>query len=279
MKNPRRKFIKEATFFSAATLLGGMTQLSAKSVNQVLDYPFTGANLKLKIIVASDGHFGQPDTDYVKMHEEFIKDVNGLKGIDLVVFNGDLIHDEPALIPQVKTYYDQLQVPYLTNKGNHDRISPTAWESTWGYPENHAREMNGVGLIFGSTSNEKGDYLCADVDWLEEQVHRFKDLSTVLIFLHISQKDWTRHAVNCPDVMERLSKFDNLKAVFHGHDHDIDGLMYSGSKPYLFSGHMGGSWGTPHRGYRVVEVYEEGKVLSYLQTVLEHQIINLFQMG
>jgi hypothetical protein len=63
--------------------------------------------------------------------------------------------------------------------------------------------------------------------------------------------------------MALFQKHPNVKAVFHGHDHDQDNVKEHKGKHYFFDSHIGGSWGTDYRGYRVVEVLKDGSVISY----------------
>jgi len=220
---------------------------------------------RLRFAIASDGHFGQPETDFEMFHKEMIgwlNDEADSKGLDFVVFNGDLIHNDPALLPQVKQRYDQLKVPYFANKGNHDMVSLELWKQTWGHPMNHSFERGDFGFVLASTSNEKGDYLPADVGWLQSQFGAFKAKKAIIAFLHIGQVKFTRHSISSPQVTALFEQTPNLLAVFHGHDHDIDNVIYSNKRAYFFDGHMGGNWGTNYRGYRVVELSDSGKLTT-----------------
>lgn len=233
------------------------------------------ANTKLKFITASDGHFGQPNTDYEGSHRRLIEAIQKEENVDFVVFNGDLIHDEPKWMPEVKKVYDTLGFPYYTTKGNHDQIPESEWEQIWGISADHGFAVNDqFGMILGNSSNEAGDYLCVNTEFLKSQLERFKSLSHVFIFIHISQNDWTKHGVACEEVMELIARYPNVKATFHGHDHDVDGIMINRKKPYLWSGHFGGSWGNPFPSYRVCEVGEDGKTITYLKTVADGTILN-----
>lgn len=219
----------------------------------------------LRFAIASDGHFGQEGTDYKRFHDELIRWVNedhAGKGLDFIVFNGDLIHNDPALLPELKTYFDRLAMPYYVVKGNHDMAEDQHWSSFWGTNPNYSFEKGGYGFIFAYTSNSKGDYLCADIGWLESQVEKYRDRQGIFVFMHIAQSKVTRHSISCPKVEAVLCREEKIKAVFHGHDHDIDNKIYVGGKPFFFDGHCGGSWGTNYRGYRVVEVRNE-EILTY----------------
>ncbi len=230
---------------------------------------------RLKFITASDGHFGQPNTDFETSHSQLIEAINKEENVDFVVFNGDLIHDDPKWMPEVKNVYDRLPVPYYTTRGNHDRVSDQVWQQTWGRPDNFgwiSKENHGI--ILSSSSNEKGEYLCADTGFLKSKLESYKDLSHVFLFVHISQNDWTRHGIACEEMLDLIASYPNLRATFHGHDHDVDGIMLYKKKPFLWSGHFGGSWGNPFPCYRVCEVGEDGKAITYLKTVKDGTILN-----
>ena len=190
------------------------------------------------------------------------EEVNG-KGLDFVVFNGDLIHDNPEFLPQVKQQYDRLECPYFCSRGNHDQVSNQLWEQTWGYGLNHVVEKDNYVLLLGDTSNQKGEYVCADIKWLGEQLRKFSSKKHIFVFLHISQRKWTSAGIDCPEVTALLEKTPNVSAVFHGHDHHLDHEFLSGGLPYFFDGHIGGNWGAPYRGYRIVEVLQDDKVRTY----------------
>ncbi len=242
--------------------MGGATRLWASQIPGSSPRP----RFKLRFAIASDGHFGQAETDFEAFHREMIGWLNDeaqSKGLDFVVFNGDLIHNDPALLPQVKQRYDQLQVPYFANRGNHDMVSPSLWKQTWGHAENHSFERGDYGFLLAGTSDEKGVYLSADVSWLRSQMEAFKSKKGVIAFLHIGQIKFTRHSISSPEVTALFDQTPNLLAVFHGHDHDIDNVIYSGKRAYFFDGHMGGNWGTNYLGYRIVELSDDGKLTTY----------------
>jgi len=266
------------------TFLTGVVGLASASF--VLSAGSTGAAArksasKLRFAILSDGHFGQPDTDYNRFHDRmvtWIKEEQRGKGLDFVVFNGDLIHNEPEFLPRVKTFYDRLEIPYFAVRGNHDMVSSSLWAKTWGYEENHHFEQGDAAFLLGSTSNEKGDYLCADHTWLQKALSEYAEKKWIFLFLHISQHKFTRHGIACPEITALIEKTANLAAVFHGHDHDLDNVIFSNGKPYFFDGHYGGSWGTNYRGYRIVEIDAGDRVLTY-QCNPEAFIVNFKPIG
>ena len=85
----------------------------------------------LRFAVASDGHFGQPDTPFEQYHSDAIRWLNQerlQKGLDFVIFNGDLIHDDPTLLYDLKRTYQRLTMPYFVTRGNHDRVGLDVWQ-------------------------------------------------------------------------------------------------------------------------------------------------------
>ncbi|MHA7128821.1 metallophosphoesterase family protein [Algoriphagus namhaensis] len=267
----RRPFLKTLTALGGTLATGNFISLSAA------EYRRTQADFKtvFKFITASDGHFGQPSTDFIASHKNLIRAIEKEEQVDFVVFNGDLIHDEPGYMPEVKKMYDQLPVKYYVTRGNHDRISETEWQRIWGQPSTMSfTHQEKYGVILLSCSNEQGDYLCADLEVTKAILDGLNTMDQVYVFIHISQKDWTRHGVDCDAFLELLSAYPNVTAAFHGHDHDVDGVMWNRKKPYFWSGHFGGSWGNPFASYRVVEVDDQGVVRTALKTVADGTILN-----
>jgi hypothetical protein len=71
-----------------------------------------------------------------------------------------------------------------------------------------------------------------------------------------------------------FSQQKNLKAIFHGHDHDQDDVKENGGKYYFFDSHVAGSWGTDYHGYRIVEVLKSGEVITYQMNPSTQQQVN-----
>ncbi len=255
-KTDRRSFLVTLGSGAAAARISGLRVAEAGQ-----DAPRPG----LRFAIASDGHFGQEETDYKRFHNELVDWINNEhagKGLDFMVFNGDLIHDNPGFLPELKTYYDRLAMPYYVVKGNHDMATDEAWTSFWGMAPNYSFERDGYGFVFAYTSNPEGKYLCADTGWLESELNKYSAGPGVFVFMHIAQSKITRHSIDCREVEQLLCGNEKIRAVFHGHDHDIDNRIYVEGKPFIFDGHYGGSWGTNYRGYRIVEIEGE-EVVTY----------------
>ena len=259
----RRDILKTLLTFVPASMLGksfGMNLTNAQDKGQP----------NIRFAVASDGHYGQDETPSEMYYNNIVKWLNrenSQRKLDFIIFNGDIIHDKPEYLEVVKGYFDNLTSPYYTVQGNHDMVTAAHWESTWGVKVNHSFEINNAAFILMTTSNELGEYLCGDITWLSEQIQSHSRKKHIFVFLHISQKDWTKHGIDCPDLIDLISRTDNVSAIFHGHDHHEDDVKYHENVPFFWSGHFGGSWGQEYKGYRIVEVYND-EIITYMKNPL-----------
>jgi 3',5'-cyclic AMP phosphodiesterase CpdA len=274
----RRSFIKGSV--AGAVLAGLSPSVSVLAATEHEALARSGRKAKLRFAIASDGHYGQPGTEYKKDHENIVRWLNEAHAqnpLNFVIINGDLVHDRPELLAVVKKeHYDHLKVPFYAIPGNHDLADAAIWKSVFGYEDNFSFEKNGVGFVLANTSNTKGTYVCPDNDFLKKELDQFKILSTVFVVLHIPPHFWVPESpfVECPDTIKLLHSYPNVKAVFHGHDHSLDSVFYTNKLPHFFDAHIGGNWGTSYRGYRIVEVVEENKVRTYQVNASANPMIN-----
>ena len=105
--NKRRQFL-EKTF----TGLTGLTLLPAidafATISPADARPLPKEKLKLRFAVASDGHYGQPETDSALFYRhlvQWLEKEHQQNKLDFVILNGDLVHDRPDLLPEVKEKY------------------------------------------------------------------------------------------------------------------------------------------------------------------------------
>lgn len=222
---------------------------------------------KLRFAVASDGHYGQPGTAYEKAYQNIIEQINlqhKKKRLDCCVLNGDIIHNSPSFLAPAKKCLDKLKMPYYVTQGNHDMVTEAVWTDTWNMPFNYAFVMKGQVFILASSSNEKGDYLCPDLIWMKAQLETHKAAENVFIFVHITQVKWTKHGIDSPDFIDLISQYKNVRTVFHGHDHDQDDVKSKNNIAFLFDSHIGSSWGTAYKGYRIVELMDDNSIVTYM---------------
>lgn len=254
----RRDFLKHIT-------VGGLLVANGSVVRQIIN--LSNSDVAFRFLVASDGHYGQPETNYENYFTTVVTKINRFNQLfpsQFVVYNGDIIHDEPRFLDPAWKSLSKTTIPSFVTKGNHDMVSAKMWQEKWGYPQNHVVSFGERVILLGTTSNEKGDYLCPDVKWFRDTLEANKAKSEVYIFLHITPDDWTANGIECPEFHDLLAKYDNITAVFNGHDHDQDDIKMKGGIPFMFSGHFGGSWGTDYRGFRVVEKMKNGTLRTFL---------------
>ncbi|WDF55572.1 metallophosphoesterase family protein [Mucilaginibacter sp. KACC 22063] len=275
----RRKFIK-----SGIAGIAGISLLPA--VNSFASpsgiYKAEG-NFKLRFAIASDGHYAQPDTDSDKFYSDLIGWLNNEhqhNHLDLVIINGDLVHNRPDLLPKVKeTYLDKLPVPYHTLPGNHDFADAAIWKKVFGYEDNYSFDFGDIGFVLANTATTKGEYVCPNNAFLKFALDQYAQKRIVFVILHIPPHQWMEEEktifVDCPGTVELLHKYPNVKAAFHGHDHSLDSVRYTGKLPHFFDSHFGGNWGTAYKGYRIVEVGNDYAITTYQVNASMNPQLNL----
>lgn len=262
MSVSRREFLK-------LTLKGAVLIGTANSLQS-----FTGKSfilpkknkVQLRFAIASDGHYGQPNTEYEKYHDEMVSWINAEKkdrGVDFTMINGDLFHNEIEFLPQVKSKWDQLKMPYYVSHGNHDETEEAQWQQVWNHPWHFTFEHYDAAFMVLNSADPKGNYICPDLEWTKERLLKYNHKKQLFVFMHITPFNWTKGGLPCPDLVEMFNKQPNLKAIFHGHDHDMDAVKENNGKYYFFDSHIAGNWGTEYRGYRIVEILKSGEILTY----------------
>ena len=257
----RRDFIKQTT--SALLILSNGSILSLTEG----DHKTGSKKIVLRFAVASDGHYGQKDTEYVKFFSEIVDNINRShvqKHFDFCVINGDIIHDDKSFFPAAKQALDKLAPVYYVSQGNHDHVTTAAWTEIWNMPVNIDFSLKKNAVLIGTTSNENGTYLCPDLNWFAQKLEEYRKVKNIFIFIHINPGKQTKNAVDCPEFFELLARHKNVKAVFNGHDHDEDNIKIKNDVPFIFDAHFGGNWGTAYRGFRIVELYKDNSLLTYV---------------
>jgi 3',5'-cyclic AMP phosphodiesterase CpdA len=264
--NSRRNFIKNISAITAILFTGDISILSAKEVwNQQ-------SNVILRFIVASDFHYGQSNTQFDEMSDNIISKINQFhknSPIEFVVLNGDLIHNEKKFLPIIKQKMDGFNIPYFVTRGNHDLVSESDWKEVWKTPLNNHQEIKQNAIILADSSNEKGEYLSPDLIWLETTLKKYHKKKNIFLFVHIPQIKFTNNCIDTPSFWELIKNYPNLKAVFHGHDHDTDTVHMKEHLPFIFDAHAGGNWGTTYNGFRVVELMKDGSLITYMMNPTE----------
>ncbi len=258
----RRDFIKIASPIFVLLANGKIVSANERWVNEVAK-----SKVKLRFVVASDGHYGQPDTDYENYFSTLVSRINeehNKNPFAFGVINGDIIHDDKKHFQGAKAALDKLAMKYYVSQGNHDMVNAIEWESIWKMPVNLDFSIKKNSFLVGTTSDEKGTYLCPDLKWFEQKLEEHKKQENLFIFLHINPGKQSRFAVDCPPFFELLGKHKNVRAVFNGHEHNEQGIKIKNDIPFMFDAHFGGNWGTDYRGFRVVELLKDKSIVTYI---------------
>jgi 3',5'-cyclic AMP phosphodiesterase CpdA len=262
----RRNFIKNISAATAILLSGNTSFLSAQEVLDVQN------KVVLRFAVASDLHYGQPDTQFEEMTQKLIRQINQFhqdNNLSFCVLNGDIIHNEKAYLAIAKQKINNLQIPYFVTRGNHDMVDASYWKEVWNTPLNNDWASKDYAILLGDSSNEKGEYLSPDLIWLEKKLTQYQSKKQVFIFIHIPQIKFTNNCIDTPAFVELIKKYPNVKAVFHGHDHALDTVYMKEQVPFIFDSHAGGNWGTKYNGFRVVELLNDGTLITYMMNPTE----------
>ncbi|MEJ7643268.1 MAG: metallophosphoesterase [Chryseolinea sp.] len=266
MNPSRREFIKKVSSASLVLFGGRVIKLSASDLRSMQK------KVTFRFAVASDGHYGEPKTEYGLFHEDLVKNITNFhksNALNFCVINGDIIHDEGSLLTEAKSHYDKLPVKYYVTKGNHDKVSDAYWQEVWSMPVNHEVHMEKDVILLATTSNESGDFLSPDLEWLEARLASNTKARNIFLFLHIPQANWNGGSLETPAFFELLKSFKNVRGIFHGHEHKQDNVKMFDKIPYMWDSHIGGSWGTSYRGFRVVELTKDNQMLTYIMNPLE----------
>lgn len=257
----RRQFVKYASTV-AIVLANGKILHAAGSLGE-----WKKGKARLRFVIASDGHYGQKDTDYQRYFETVVTRINEEHAKDPFAFcmiNGDIIHDDKSHYPAAKAALDKLNLKYYVSQGNHDHVTASEWETIWKMPVNLDFTIKENSFLIATTSDETGTYLCPDVKWIEARLEEHTKQKNVFIFLHINPGKLTKNAVDCPELFSIFANHPNIKGVFNGHDHDEEGIKMKNGIPFIFDAHFGGNWGTAYRGFRVVEIMDDNSMLTYI---------------
>jgi predicted phosphodiesterase len=235
-------------------------------------------------VTANDGHWRPPEIApiFTTLHTALIDDINARGDVDFVIFNGDQV-DRYAYIEwwnehnpddtlsdtesrfnipwlhDVRDVYDSLDMPFYAVQGNHDRATWEYWESVWGYPAYHHFAYEDYAFILMTRHDDRLVYLPVDYAWLGETLESYRHKAGVFIFIHAGDA-----GVNNAEFREFIAAYPNVLGMFFGHFHtdaveQIEGLYYL----------WNGNFMNPiiHFGYRVVQVYEDGRVESYFNNI------------
>lgn len=82
---------------------------------------FADKKVIFRFAVASDGHYGEANTDFSSYYKSLVESLNNFNTgnpLHAIVINEDIIHNEPALLPEAAKELEQLQIPFYVTRGN-----------------------------------------------------------------------------------------------------------------------------------------------------------------
>lgn len=289
----RRSFLNTAIAFALARSSGNAMDLELKHREDIA----------FRFAVGGDPHYGQRGYAYKAHIQDIVKWINSEKkgrGMDVLFLNGDIVHDTAEVYEElIDDHLSKLDVQYYAVKGNHDFLRPDqSWEKIWGYPENHVVDIGERAFVLADTSigaDNRNWYSAADNEWLTAALEGVKSKGEVYVIMHIQQRaqnvtvdgyTWPQYGVGHQGHedtemgeanMRLIESHENVRAVFHSHNHRKILRYMSGGKPYFFCGRMGGNLlgGNIPRGYRVVEVYKDGSSATYYNDGENQRMENL----
>ena len=112
--NSRRSFIRNISFSTDFLLTGKVTNLTAEEVYHLKK------KVLLRFVVASDAHYGQPNTLFDEMIEKMTLQINAFhkeNPLDFCMINGDIIHNEKLNENSVLYGFQTCIVKFLANFG------------------------------------------------------------------------------------------------------------------------------------------------------------------
>jgi predicted phosphodiesterase len=225
--------------------------------------PDLNNDVVFRFAVATDGHYGQPDTDYDLNHTNLVNLLNNINNLDLVIFTGDISHNgyEFQLLG-AKAYFDNLTVPYYVVKGNHDGNEP-AFLSVFSYSSvNYSFNVQGYHFVVINSSQDGVNLNSAELAWLDSDLTANAD-KFCFVFGHIAQiGSGETYDIDDDDFETMIASHSNVIGLFWGHLHSSYAVNAVNGTYSCYDGRFGGSWGT-YYGYRVVEVYENSTVKTY----------------
>lgn len=263
----RKEFLK----LSASAIL----LLANGNIVKAADFLTSSAynkKVKLRFAVASDGHYGQPGTNFETYFSTLVSRINEehyQKPFAFCIINGDIIHDDKKFFIPAKKALDQLKPKYYVSQGNHDKVTANEWQQIWNMPVNLDFKIKDNSILIATTSNEKGEYLCPDAAWFKAKLEEHAHQKNIFIFIHINPCKIGGYSTDCPELMEIFAKHSNIRGVFNGHDHKQEGINTKNGINFIFDAHFGGNWGTDYRGFRVVELLADNSVLTYVMNPVE----------
>lgn len=275
----RRDFLKATAGFSANLFLPGFSEMQKRE-------PL------VRIGIVTDPHYAQIDSWSNRYYRESLDKMKeciefmNREEVDFLVELGDFVNGAEeqtfGYLNEIENLYSTFRGPRYHVLGNHDLdslskmqfqsvISNTGLEesATW-----YSFNRNGLHVVvldanFTSDGDDydSGNFHWADANIPEEQLDwLIKDLThndlPVVVFVHqlLDKDEGSYYINNSVEVRGILTKFPNLLAVFHGHQHEGQYSRMNGIHYYTFVAMVEGS-GAESSSYSIADVYDNGDII------------------
>lgn len=250
---------------------------------------------EIKFIQVTDSHFSstpqsatQRDVENSQKYlENTVKDINGIKDLDFVVFTGDNIDQaNPDELKKFLKIANELHVPYYVVIGNHEVFKSQNFdkkkymEIVRKYSKNcRPNAANYVfkdkGLVFLVVDGAKevipgpaGYYKKDTLKWLDKQLTKYKH-SKVVILQHFPiippYYNRSHSTYDTQDYFAVLKKHTNVIAIISGHYHANGEAMQDGiyhiSTPALVE---------PPHNFKIIEIVNKNHKDYQIYTQLRH---------
>lgn len=227
--------------------------------------------------VGADDRSGAPTNprdyaDRIKLLNRHLSKEKETK-LDFVVFNGDMLHSDydSTIEPLSDLFFRDIDisVPVYPVYGNHDRSTAEEWLSVFGHPVNHYFVSGEYGhILLNSSSPSGGRQVCSqeDLDFLSNALTSLNNKKGVFVFCHIPRFSGMREnpshdSPECTEILSLLKSQSNLVSVFNSHFHEEDRILERHNIKNCFTGHFA-HYGLNYYGYRIVEIYDDGQVIT-----------------
>lgn len=229
----------------------------------VSGYSLTSNVRPVRFALLADLHISEVASN-VEDLEISVRDINSLKGIDFVIFAGDITEfgsDEEILL--AKSIIDKLNVPYYIVAGNHDskwsESGCNTFSRVFGY-EHFNFNFGGVQFI-GTNSGPNMRMAPAlvpreSVVWLDSVTRALPPGVPVVFVNHYPLDDAMLNYSVVIDLLRRV----NIQVSLCGHGHSNRVLDFSGVRGVMGRSNLrGGKVAAGHAGYNLVSI-EDGTI-------------------
>lgn len=246
------------------------TTLDSINTNFELTPLINGVEDKFTLISVADPQVLR-ESNVKRLHNETIVDLKneGLKhnpvyGVTL----GDLVHDKPELMNDVKDAFISTNIPFFHTIGNHDKIE--SYENIFGPTDYSFNRGNAHIVVMNNASGRRG-FTRTQMSWLKSNLQHVPKNKMLIVCLHIPLVSDMSYR---NDFLELIKSFNEVH-IMSAHTHTNSNYWHEDYNIYEhITGTVSGMWwlGTINRcgapnGYSVYEVEDNNMKNWYYKPV------------